>query len=59
MLPVTDAFVGFDETAYQVSEGNILLFCVEVVDASHSNCVINFPFNISVSTMPGGRAGNL
>ena len=59
MLPVTDAFVGFAATAYQVSEGNTLVFCVEVVGASHSNCVANLPFNVSVTTMPGGRAGNL
>ena len=49
--------IGFDDTAYMVDEGGMVAFCVGVEDASSTNCVINFPFNISFTTFDGS-AGN-
>ena len=51
--------LGFVGTNYKVDEGGILRFCVDVAGASRDNCVVNFPFNISVEILPGGNAGNL
>ena len=51
--PCTDAIIGFDSTAYQVEEDGIMIFCVEVAGASHSNCVVDFPFNVNITTADG------
>ena len=50
--------VGFIGVLEYVIEGNTLIFCVDVAGASRSNCVVNFPFNVSVTTLPGGSAGS-
>ena len=49
--PCVEASVGFNSTAYRMEEGDIMIFCVEVVGATHGSCHINFPFNISITTV--------
>ena len=53
----TVAMVGFEKTIYEVDEGRMEALCVKVVNASRSNCLVNFPFNISF-TMVDMSAGN-
>ena len=48
--PCIDVFVGFNSTVYRVEEGDIMVFCAEVVGATHGSCLVNFPFNISITT---------
>ena len=57
-IHTSDAMVGFDTTIYQLEEGDIMFFCVEVVDATRTNCIVNFPFTITITILPGGSAGN-
>ena len=42
--------VGLEETLYMVDEGGSVAFCVVVEGTSRTNCVVNFPFNISFAT---------
>lgn len=48
------AYIGFDETVHTVSEADNVRVCVHVTP---SGCEINFPFDISFTTIDG-TAGN-
>ena len=49
--------IGFAHTLYTVNEYSTVSFCVEVVDGTNEECLVNFPFNITFS-IRGGTAGN-